>query len=89
MTQSGSVLFGAGPSLGSPSGCHCAQPQGLADHTALSVFADARLLAPGGPDEAPILLSVGKRDERIAMTLEVSSAALPAFARLFALDRSP
>jgi hypothetical protein len=63
--------------------------QGLADHTALSVFADARLLAPGGPDDAPMLLSFGKKDEHIAVSLDVSSNALPALARLFALDRGP
>jgi hypothetical protein len=47
------------------------------------------LLAPGGPDEAPVLLSFGKKAERIALTLDVSASALPAVARLFALDRSP
>jgi hypothetical protein len=66
-----------------------ARGQGLADQTALSAFADARLFAPGGPDQAPILLSFGKKAERIAVALDVSTAALPALARLFALDRSP
>jgi hypothetical protein len=62
---------------------------GVAEQTALAVYADARLFAPGGPDEAPILLSFGKKDDHIAVTLDVSRAALPALARLFALDRSP
>ena len=63
--------------------------QDLAEQTALALFVDARLVAPGGPDEAPILLSFGKKAERIALTLDASAAALPALARLFALDRSP
>jgi hypothetical protein len=63
--------------------------QGLAEHTALGLFADARLFAPGGPDEAPILLTFGKKGEHIVAALDVSLAALPALARLFALDRSP
>jgi hypothetical protein len=63
--------------------------QGLSNSTALSLYADARLLAPGGPDEAPILLSFGKKDEQTALGLDVSAPALAALARRFALDRSP
>jgi len=64
--------------------------QNLASNqTALGVFADARLLTPGGPDGAPILLSFGKKDDHIAVALDISTAALSALARVFALDRSP
>jgi hypothetical protein len=57
--------------------------------TALEALLDMRLVAPGGPDDAKVLLSFGKRDERIAVGLDVAASALPAMARLFALDRSP
>jgi hypothetical protein len=62
---------------------------GLAEATALSIFADTRLFAPGGPDDAKVLLSFAKRPDQIVVALDVASAALPAVARLFALDRSP
>jgi hypothetical protein len=62
---------------------------GMAGKTALGVVADMRLLAPGGPDEAKVLLSFGKQDAQIVVALDVAAAALPALARLFALDRSP
>ena len=61
--------------------------QASATQTALGVFADAGLLTPGGPDGAPILLSFGKKDEHIAVALDISTVALPALARVFALDR--
>ncbi len=64
------------------------QPEQAA-RTALGVFADARLLAPRGPDEAPILLSFGKRADQVVVALDVAAMALPAVARVFALDRSP
>ena len=57
--------------------------------TALEALLDVRLLAPGGPDDAKVLLSFGKRDERIAVGLDVAANALPAVTRLFALERSP
>lgn len=62
---------------------------GQSEHTALGVFADARLLAPGGPDDAPILLSFGKSADQVVVALDVAATALPALAQVFALDRSP
>jgi hypothetical protein len=62
---------------------------GLAELRALALFADARLVAPGGPDDAKVLLSFGKKGDQIAVALDVAATALPALARLFALDRSP
>lgn len=62
---------------------------GMSGKTALGVIADTRLLAPGGPDEAKLLLSFGKQDAQIVVALDVATGALPALARLFALDRSP
>lgn len=62
---------------------------GQAEQTALGVFADARLLGPRGPDEAPLLLTFGKQADRVVVALDVASSALPALARVFALDRSP
>jgi hypothetical protein len=50
---------------------------------ALSVFADARLLAPGGPDDAPILLAMGRRKERIAVSIDLSPAALRSVAQFW------
>jgi hypothetical protein len=76
------------PRLGSLSWFAGSQ-QGMSDTTALGLFADARLLAPGGPDDAPILLSFGKKADHVALGLEVSAPALAAIARRFALDRSP
>jgi hypothetical protein len=64
-------------------------PAGSPEQTALSLFVDARLLAPGGPDDAPLWLSFGKKGEQMALSLDVSAAALSALARRFALDRSP
>jgi hypothetical protein len=55
-----------------------------AERAALSVFADARLVAPGGPDEAPVLLAIGKRDERITVSLDVSAGALRALVPFWA-----
>jgi hypothetical protein len=62
---------------------------GLADRTALGIFADTRLFAPGGPDDAKVLLSFAKGQDQLVVALDIASAALPAVARLFALDRSP
>jgi hypothetical protein len=62
---------------------------GLGDQTALAVLADARLLAPSGPDDAPLLLAFGKKDERIVTTLDMSLGALRSLARGFALNRTP
>jgi len=62
---------------------------GLSAQTALALVADTRLLAPGGPDDAKLMLSFGKKDAQIVVGLDVAAAALPALARLFALDRSP
>ncbi len=60
-----------------------------AQQTALGIFADARLVAPSGPDGAPILLSFGKNADHVVVALDVAAQALPALARVFALDRSP
>lgn len=62
---------------------------GLAELRALGIFVDTRLIAPGGPDDAKLLLSFGKKADRIVLALDVAATALPAVARLFALDRSP
>ena len=62
------------------------QPQ-LAAQSALGLYLDARLLAPGGPDDAPILLALGKRDGRIVLGVDLAPAALRAVSRIFALDR--
>jgi len=62
---------------------------GLAELRALGLFLDTRLLAPGGPDDAKLLLSFGKKADRIVVALDVAATALPAVAQLFALDRSP
>lgn len=75
------------PRLDSVAWLRKAQP--LADQTALQLFADARLFAPGGPDDAPISLAFGKKAERVSMAVDISAAALPAVARLFALEKSP
>lgn len=61
----------------------------LGEQTALGVYADARLVMPGGPEEAPVLLSFGKKATRISLGLSVSAAALPALARLFAVEKPP
>ncbi|HVY27744.1 MAG TPA: hypothetical protein VHB79_14415 [Polyangiaceae bacterium] len=61
---------------------------GQGEHTAAALVADARLLA-AGTDDAPLLASFGKKGEQIVVTLDVATAALPALARVFALDRSP
>ncbi len=50
------------------------------ERAALGVWGDARLFAPGGPDDAPILLVVGKREERISVAMDLSPAALRALA---------
>jgi hypothetical protein len=64
-------------------------PAGPLEQTALALYLDARLLAPGGPDEAPLWLTFGRKDEQTALLLELSAPALSALARRFALDRSP
>jgi len=64
-------------------------PHPVFEHAALGLFADARLALPGGPDNAPILLSFGKKGSQIALLVDVSVPALSALARRFALDRSP
>jgi hypothetical protein len=61
----------------------------LGEEAALGLFADARLLAPGLGGEAPVLVSFGKNGTRVSLALSVSAGALPAIARLFALEKSP
>lgn len=61
----------------------------LVGQSALRLFVDTRLLTPGGPDNAQTLLSFGKNADQIVVALDVAANALPALARLFALDRSP
>jgi hypothetical protein len=48
----------------------------FAAQTALALYLDASMMAPGGPDEAPLLLALGKRGERIVLSLELSRPAL-------------
>ena len=84
----GLTPFAASPRLGSSEWLAHSQ-LGLADRMALGIFADARLFTPGGPDDAKVLLSFAKEHEQIVVALDIASAALPAVARLFALDRSP
>jgi hypothetical protein len=59
----------------------------LAAQTALGVYLDARLLAPGGPDDAPVLIALGKREGRIVLGVDLAPPALHAVSRLFALER--
>jgi hypothetical protein len=84
----GISAFTEGSRLGSSAWLTRSQPS-LADQRALELFVDTRLLAPGGPDDAKVLLSFGKRKEQIVVALDVAAPALPALSRLFALDRSP
>jgi hypothetical protein len=72
--------------LGASAWLQKSQPQ-LAAQTALGVYLDARLLAPGGPDDAPLLIALGKREGRIVLAVDLAPAALHAVSRLFALDR--
>jgi hypothetical protein len=58
--------------------------QDWAQHAALGMFADARLMAPGGPDDAPLLLTLGKRNEQIAVSFDLSPGALRSVARFWA-----
>ena len=67
--------------LGSSEWLTRSQPA-LADSRALGLFADVRLVAPGGPDEAKVLLSFGKNGDQIAIALDVAANALPALARV-------
>lgn len=83
-----SPLLGDGARLAASPWLVRSQPA-MAGKTALGVVVDARLLAPGGPDDAKLLLSFGKQDGQIVVALDAAAAALPALARLFALDRSP
>jgi hypothetical protein len=77
----------AGPRLGALD--FLASGAGFGDQTALSVFADARLFAPDASQSAPLFFAFGKKEQRVALAFDVSAVALPAVARLFALDRSP
>lgn len=84
----GLAPFAQASRLGSSEWLVRSQPD-LAERRALGVFLDTRLIAPGGPDDAKLLLSFGKKADRIVVALDVAASALPAVARLFALDRSP
>lgn len=64
-------------------------PAAPPEQTALALYLDARLLAPGGPDEAPLWLNFGRKGDQTAFSLDLSAPALSALARRFALDRSP
>jgi hypothetical protein len=57
------------------------QPQ-LAQQTALGLYVDARLVAPGGPDDAPTLIALGKRGDRIVLGVDLAPTALRAVSRL-------
>jgi hypothetical protein len=65
------------------------QSQARVGERALGVFADARLLRPGGQQPLPVLLTFGKQAERIAISVDAPPAALHALAGLFAVDGSP
>jgi hypothetical protein len=80
--------FGPGPRLGDSPWLGPSKTE-LGSSAALALFADARVALPGGPETAPLLLSLGARQNGVGMTLDISAAALPAVARLFALERSP
>jgi hypothetical protein len=58
------------------------QPE-LAAHTALALFFQTQLLAPGGPDDAPALLALGKRGDRIVVGLDLAPTSLGAVSRAF------
>lgn len=81
-----SVLERAGSLEASPWLTQSAQD---AAQAALALYVDMRLLLPGGPDDAPLWLSFGKKADKIGSSLEVSAPALSALAGRFALDRSP
>ena len=55
------------------------QPE-LAPRAGLGVFLDASLVAPRGPEEAPLLLTMGKREQAVVIALDVSAPALRAAA---------
>jgi hypothetical protein len=85
-TASGLAPFNEPVRLGASAWLQNSQPQ-LAAQAALGLYLDTRLLAPGGPDEAPMLLALGKRDGRIVLGADLAPAALHSVSRLFALDR--
>jgi hypothetical protein len=72
--------------LGASAWLQKSQPQ-LGVQTALGVYLDTRLFAPGGPDDAPLLIALGKREGRIVLGVDMAPAALHAVSRLFALER--
>lgn len=76
----------AGPTLSSLD--FLARGGGLADQSALAAFLDLAWLG-AAPEPAPLLLTFGKSDQRIAGVLDVSAGALPTVMRLFALKGSP
>jgi hypothetical protein len=52
----------------------------FAAQTGLALYLDAVLFgAPGGPDDAPVLLAMGKRGEQIVLRLDLSQPALATF----------
>ena len=76
------AIFGGGSLDAAPLLARAARAWG--DQAALGLFVDSRLVAPGGPDDAPASLVVGKRRERIAVTLDLSPGALRSLARFWA-----
>lgn len=76
----------SGPTLASLD--FLARDLGLTEQSALAVFLDLSWLS-AAPAPAPLLLSFGKSDQRIATVLDVSPGALPTVMRLFALKGSP
>lgn len=54
----------------------------LAQRTAFSAYVDTRILAPGGPDDAPLFLSLGRRGEQIIVAADLAPATLRAAATL-------
>lgn len=61
----------------------------LGEHAAIGVFADARLVAPGAAEPAPLLLVFGKRAERINVSLDLAPPALRALSGLLAMGGAP
>jgi hypothetical protein len=56
------------------------QSQTRLGERALGVFADTRLVQPGAPEPAPLLLTFGKQADRIVMSVDAGPSALHALA---------
>jgi hypothetical protein len=76
----------AGPRLAELPWLSQVRPGG-AEQTALGLFLNAQWFAPAGTDDAPLLLTFGKKEQSIELELDLSPGALSAVTRVFALDR--